>query len=240
MSIVRGPSPKSEFYVLRNSISQNRKLSWQARGLLIYLLSKPLDWKVSVEALRKETEESQKPTGRDGIYAMIAEIESAGYMRKKPGRDKSGRLSGYEYEVVDEPFTAEPDTAEPDTANPTLQRTEPKKEQKPQNVEQARPVPLDKILSIYNKICGDVFKRAARMNSKREKQIRACWTYKVDGKLVFQSAQFWSVYFERCLLNKHWRGETSAEFKASLEFLTRKDVMERVVDEILVEMESAA
>lgn len=107
-------------------------------------------------------------------------------------------------------------------------------------VEQARPVPLDKILSMYNQVCGNVFKKAARLTGKREKQIKACWAYKVDGKLVFQSAQFWSVFFNKCIQNPHWRGENGGAWKASLEFVTRKDIMERVVDEILVEMEAAA
>lgn len=107
-------------------------------------------------------------------------------------------------------------------------------------VEPARPVPLEKILSIYNEICGDTFKRAGRMTAVREKHIRKCWAYKVNGKLIFQSAQFWTLFFNRCLLNEHWRGKNDRGWRASLEFLTRMDVMERVVDEILVEMEAAA
>lgn len=107
-------------------------------------------------------------------------------------------------------------------------------------VEPARPVPFEKILEMYNEICGDTFKRAGRVNSVREKNIQKCWGYKVNGKLIFQSAQFWSLFFNRCLLNEHWRGNNDRKWKASLEFLTRMDIMERVVDEILVEMESAA
>lgn len=110
--------------------------------------------------------------------------------------------------------------------------------EKKTSVEQAQQVPFDRILNLYNEICAPVFKKAGRMNESRKKLIVKCWNYKVDDRLVFQSAKFWTVFFNRCLLNAHWRGENERGWRASLEFLTRKDVMERVVDEILVDMES--
>lgn len=110
-------------------------------------------------------------------------------------------------------------------------------------VEPARPerenIPFEKIMDLYREICVPTFKGASTLTKERKKNIEACWAYKVKGKKHFQSAEFWRVFFNRCLLNSHWRGETG-KWRASLEFLTRMDIMERVVDEILVEMESAA
>lgn len=242
MSIIRGPKPENNWYMLDKNISQDRRLSWQARGLLIYLLGKPDHWQVSVEALKKETAESVKPTSRDGIYSILKELESAGYVARKPGRDDSGRMTGFEYVVSEKPLPPNPLTAEPLTAERAQASNESKQVLNPSksSVEQAQPVPLEKILRLYNEICGDVFKKASLMNNAREKNIRKCWAYKVNGKLIFQSAQFWTLFFNRCLLNEHWRGNNDRGWRASLEFLTRMDVMERVVDEILVEMEAAA
>ena len=108
-------------------------------------------------------------------------------------------------------------------------------------VEPARPerakIPFEKIMDLYREICVPTFKGASTLTKERKKNIEICWAYKVKGKKHFQSAEFWRVFFNRCLLNSHWRGETG-KWRASLEFLTRIDIMERVVDEILVDMES--
>lgn len=128
MSIIRAPRPESNFYLLNKAISEDGRLSWAARGLLVYLLGKPDHWKVSVAHLRKETEQSAKPTGRDGIYAMLEELIAAGYVQREQGRNDGGRLGEVNYlvsEVPASPLPAQPDTAPPDTAaplpaNPTL------------------------------------------------------------------------------------------------------------------------
>lgn len=95
-------------------------------------------------------------------------------------------------------------------------------------------IPFDKILGLYQGICGNVFKGAAKITGIRKKQITACWGMKVEGKAVFRSGAFWSDYFEWCLRNAHWRGD-KGDWKASLEFVTRKDIVERVLDEMILE-----
>lgn len=100
MSIVRAPRPEANFYVLSKSISEDARLSWAARGLLVYLLGKPDNWKISVESLRRQTEGARVRTGRDGIYALLSELEQAGYLSREQQRGEGGRLSGVEYSVA--------------------------------------------------------------------------------------------------------------------------------------------
>lgn len=133
MNIRRAPRPKSNFYLLDKRISEDRRLSWAARGLLVYLLGKPDDWEVSVAHLVKETEGAgRRRSGRDAVYALLRELESAGYLQRRQERTDDGGFAKVSY-IVSEfpiagepaPLTAEPDTgepltAEPDTANPTL------------------------------------------------------------------------------------------------------------------------
>lgn len=141
MSIIRAARPQSNFYILDKRISEDRGLSWAARGLLIFLLGKPDHWKVSVEHLRKETQTCAKPSGRDAIYAMLTELIENGYVKRELAKGEGGTLAGYDYYVFDEPVTigeaedspctafpdtAEPYTVEPYTANPTLVRTDSK------------------------------------------------------------------------------------------------------------------
>lgn len=140
MSITRAPRPESNFYVLNKSISEDRRLSWAARGMLIYLLGKPDHWKVSIAALINETGEAKKPTGRDGVYTIINELLAAGYLMREPQRD-GGRFGGDAYQVSESPHRAppdtekpdtvdSPDTAQPDTAKPTQAKTDPKQGKK--------------------------------------------------------------------------------------------------------------
>lgn len=125
MSIIRAPRPEGNFYLLNKGISEDARLSWAARGLLIFLLGKPDHWKVSPAHLRGETAESAKPTGRDGIYGLLGELISAGYVRREQPRTEAGVLGEVSYLVSetplpDLPYPAEPLPARPHTANPTL------------------------------------------------------------------------------------------------------------------------
>jgi hypothetical protein len=71
--------------------------------------------------------------GRDGIYSLLKELRSAGYLRFVRSRDEQGRIRGGSYivqeiaasPVPDMPDLAEPLTAAPDPAMPgTLPSTE--------------------------------------------------------------------------------------------------------------------
>jgi len=127
--IIRGARPEGNFYILDKQISEDTRLSWSARGLLVYLLGKPNHWQVSVPALVKETQGSTRPTGRDGVWSMLRELTEVGYCSRQQSRKPDGTLGDMRYIISEkatltphtpEPCTAEPGTAEPGTANPTL------------------------------------------------------------------------------------------------------------------------
>lgn len=126
MSIIRSARPESNFYLLDKTISEDKKLSWAARGLLIFLLGKPDNWRVSAEYLSQQTNESAKKTGKQGIYSLLDELIEVGYVvrsDKQAHDEKTGFLIGYDYTVYDspckvEPYNAEPCMAKPDKAKP--------------------------------------------------------------------------------------------------------------------------
>lgn len=125
MSIIRAPRPEGNFYLLDKKISEDGRLSWAARGMLIFLLGKPDHWEVSVTHLRGATAKSAKPTGRDGIYGLLDELITTGYIKRVQPRSEGGVLSKVTYLVSenpcpDSPLPAPPDTAQPLPANPTL------------------------------------------------------------------------------------------------------------------------
>lgn len=125
MSIVRGARPESGWYALDKRISEDERLSWAARGLLVFLLGKPDNWRVSVEHLRKQTESSRLRTGRDGVYALLAELQVVGYIVAVQERRDDGTLGAVEYTVreLPAPLPAQPDTAQPLPAQPYTAKT---------------------------------------------------------------------------------------------------------------------
>lgn len=140
MAIRRAKRPDSNFYILDKSISDNDRLSWRARGLLIYLLGKPDNWKVSVANLVNQTQNSAHRSGRDAIYSILKELEDIGYLQREQGKTDNGKFGSIDYVVSEipvireeSPLTGNPDTAEPYTADPTLISIEYKQELKSTN-----------------------------------------------------------------------------------------------------------
>lgn len=134
--IVRAPRPRANFYVLDKRISEDRRLSWAARGMLVFLLGKPDNWTVSASALVSETSDCTRPSGRDAVYATLKELIDTGYMVRVPLRAENGTHGGVQYIVgetprsplPDQPLPDQPDTDKPHTANPTLTRTDSQQE----------------------------------------------------------------------------------------------------------------
>lgn len=127
MAIRRAPRPDTRFYTLNKDISEDLRLSWGARGLLIYLLGKPDNWEVSVASLINQTADSGKPAGRDAVRGLLKELSSAGYLQAEKKRADGGSFDGMSYVVcessgfspeTDYPAPAKPATGEPAPANP--------------------------------------------------------------------------------------------------------------------------
>jgi hypothetical protein len=136
MSIIRAPRPQSNFYLLDKRISEDKRLSWAARGMLVFLLGKPDHWIVSTQHLINETAESLRPLSRDGVRAVLQELIQAGYLRRVLARADGGKLGGYDYEVsetcitpaTEKPAPDGPAPEKPAPANPPLVRTDSKQE----------------------------------------------------------------------------------------------------------------
>lgn len=75
--IVRGPRPSDNFAQIHNAALADGRLSFKARGILAFLLSRPPGWKTSAERLAK--------SGTDGERAVksgLKELESLGYLKR--------------------------------------------------------------------------------------------------------------------------------------------------------------
>lgn len=136
MSIVRA-ARKNQFYVLPTSTIEDNRLSWEARGMLVYLLSKPDHWEVNIKDLLARTRNCLgRRSGRDKVYLILKELQMAGYIVRQYDR-QGGVFQGITYEVSEtpdfeageafiasqqkgkpEPFTDLPETGTPPAETP--------------------------------------------------------------------------------------------------------------------------
>ena len=78
----------------RNYVSMHRgvfndaRLTWSARGLMGYLLTKSDNWEMRVYDLV-----NQGAAGKDAIYSMLRNLSECGYVRRVRRREKGGRFT---------------------------------------------------------------------------------------------------------------------------------------------------
>ena len=130
MSIIRAKR-EHNYTVISNKVYDKNQLSWQAMGMLGYLLTKPDDWSVIVSELVNVTKETAKPTGKEGVYNILKELRDKGFIVVQKNSDGST-----DYTVYDEPLPnqgkpnqgkpnqGKPNQAEPNQAEPPLLNTD--------------------------------------------------------------------------------------------------------------------
>lgn len=124
MAIIR-QKRKERFSIIDNRVIEDKRLSWGARGLLEYMLSKPDDWKFYMSELISHSDKD----GRDKTYGYMDELKKYGYVTRKQKRNSNGKFGNQDLIVNDSPltgfpYTAKPDTDSPDTVNPALLNTD--------------------------------------------------------------------------------------------------------------------
>ncbi len=77
----------TNFMRISNATVRDQNLSWEARGVLSYLLSRPDDWCIALPDLIK-----QGNAGRDKIRKIIKELEAMGYIRRHRLRQDNGQF----------------------------------------------------------------------------------------------------------------------------------------------------
>ena len=75
-TVIRKPKGREKpyFTAMKAYLSDNR-MSWKAKGLHTYFLSKPDDWVIRVSDLIKRSKD-----GRDAVYAGLKELRVCGYL----------------------------------------------------------------------------------------------------------------------------------------------------------------
>ena len=82
----------ARYFVVDNAVFSEARLSWDARGLMGYLLSKPDDWRVRLYDLV-----AHGPAGVHKIQRMLRELEDAGYLHRKRVKRANG---AFDWETI--------------------------------------------------------------------------------------------------------------------------------------------
>jgi hypothetical protein len=132
INVIRAPRDSEHaYFAVSRALTQDKRLSFEARGVLAYLLSKPSDWIVRIQDLQKEGS-----CGRDRIYRILKELRDAGYLHRDQEHQPNGAFVWGPYRVYEQPFTdkadmvaqhqeaTQPFTENTDTVKPDTVNTE--------------------------------------------------------------------------------------------------------------------
>jgi len=104
------------YTVMSNHHLRNKELSLKAKGLLSQMLSLPEDWDYTLAGLSYINRESI-----DAIRTAIWELEKAGYITRRQGRDEKGKMTAIEYTIYEQPQLDSPILENPTSGKPVLE-----------------------------------------------------------------------------------------------------------------------
>lgn len=118
MSVIRVKKDKNYVSILNNTVLTDPNLSFKAKGLWSYCMSRPDDWEFHVNQLANVSSD-----GKDAVYCAIKELVDAGYI-KKIQSNVGGKFGKVDYEVSEIkiilPQRDLPHAEFPQTENPPL------------------------------------------------------------------------------------------------------------------------
>lgn len=110
--VIRVQKRPNNFVMMDKSFLEDTRLSYKAKGILAYLLSKPDNWKVIVGNLVNYSTD-----GKASVYAGLKELKDCRYYEKIPIRDDKGHFVRWESTVYECPY---PLTDFPEMGNPQM------------------------------------------------------------------------------------------------------------------------
>jgi len=111
--IVKALSPEDPYARIHRDTIQDSSLSFRARGLLAFLLSRPDDWVVYKDELHKNCKE-----GRDAVRKAFGELQEAGYIISIRHTDDKNQFDGYSHIVYGTKQGIQPNAENQRAGNP--------------------------------------------------------------------------------------------------------------------------
>ena len=102
---------QENYSTLPNKLINDEKLSGDGLAVLVYLLSKPSDWKVNAQNIA-----NRFGYGINKVYQIIKQLIQYGYVKKDVIRDQ-GKYTQIVYHVYDQPLSQKPHVVLPQVVN---------------------------------------------------------------------------------------------------------------------------
>lgn len=126
MAIVRTCKATNPYVRADKRYLNDERLSWKAKGLLSYLLTKPDNWKLIIADLIKKARDE-----KDSVCSGIKELQNLKYLIKIRHRSPTGKFEKWEDVIFEQPLEGpalaefepdaeKPDAEKPDAENPPL------------------------------------------------------------------------------------------------------------------------
>lgn len=148
MAIIRQKREKN-YSVVNNQILEDTRMSFKARGLLTYMLSKPDNWQFYADELVKHSDKD----GISAIKSALNELEACGYLKRVQKRAEKGKFGGQDW-ILNEcpadspqggfPLADKPSTGKPLADNQQLLSTDGTKYLKNQVLKSSSSIPAEK------------------------------------------------------------------------------------------------
>lgn len=101
MAVIKHSGYRVPYTQISNSIINDRRISFKAKGILIYVLSKPAEWEIRLADLIKQSPNEKEVAVRSGIEELLL----TGYAELCNDHDKiTKRLTGRYYVFYHKPL----------------------------------------------------------------------------------------------------------------------------------------
>ena len=103
--IIRVEKHTKNFVVINKNFLEDKRISFKAKGILTYLLSKPDNWQVMTSELIEASSD-----GEAAVRSALKELEKYGYYKKYPVRTENGtKIDHWESLVYESPQDEAPE-----------------------------------------------------------------------------------------------------------------------------------
>lgn len=225
----------ADFFVMHNATAQDNSLSWAARGMLAYLLSKPEGWTTSMADITR-----QSKAGKKACQTAFKELLDAGYAVRNQ-EHRNGRLV-WETTVHDRPYLAHK-TASPVPAQiqcienvpaqnrvvykeQTVERTDIERTEKEESVASDDAPSLtdeQKILRNWNEM-------AAELSLPMVEVVNPARRAKMKARLREVGLDGFRRAFEAIEESKFLRGENDKGWTATFDFVVSPSGMAKIIE----------
>ena len=171
------------YTVMSNHHLRNKELSLKAKGLLSQMLSLPEDWDYTLAGLSLINKESI-----DAIRTAIWELEKAGYITRRQGRDERGKMTAIEYTIYEQPQPPQLDSPileNPMQLNKDIQRTDlPTKEKINTDLQSTYSIP------IHSPNPSPLEQEAATPPERKRKEAEAQTAFEIYREIIKENIDY--------------------------------------------------